>query len=78
MFGVRPFRGCRWGREKNTGHVSGTSQLGLQTGGAGHNLGTPGGDALISHSKSAEVIKELSQLMSSDQFIISCLVAGAS
>ena len=35
------------GENKNAGHVSGTPQLGLQTGGAGHNLGTPGGDALM-------------------------------
>ena len=47
MFGVRPFRGCRCGREKSAGQVSGTPQLGLQWEGAGHNLGTPRGDALI-------------------------------
>ena len=34
------------GAKKNIGHVSSTPQLGLQTGGAGHNFGTPGGDAL--------------------------------
>ena len=34
------------GENKNAGHVSDTLQLGLQTGGAGHNLDTPGGDTL--------------------------------
>ena len=38
--------GAGGGGKKNAGHVSGTPQLGLQTGGAGHNLGTPDGDAL--------------------------------
>ena len=35
------------GKNKKTGPVSGTEQLGIQTGGAGHNLDIPGGDALI-------------------------------
>ena len=43
-------RGAGGGGEKNAGHVSGTPQLGLQRGGAGHNLGTPGGDSLTSYS----------------------------
>ena len=41
VFGVWPFRGCRWGRKTNAGHVSDTPQLGLQTDNAGHNLDTP-------------------------------------
>ena len=42
VFGIRPFRGAEGGGEnKNVGHMSGTPQLGLQTGGAGHNLGSP-------------------------------------
>ena len=37
-----PLGGPGGGEEnKNAGHVSGTPQLGLQTGGAGHNLAPP-------------------------------------
>ena len=48
QLGSGRLEGAGVGRKKKPGQVSGTLQLGLQWRCAGHNLGTPRGDALKS------------------------------